>query len=215
MTFDREFLRRSPLEVAPALLGSMISVGEVSVRLTEVEAYLGVGEDPGSHSFRGRTARNATMFGDAGHLYVYFTYGMHTCGNIVTSPGGVSGGVLLRAGEVVRGIEVARARRTTSKTDVDLARGPARLAVALGLTLADDGADLENGRVRLDVAPPASRALISTGPRTGVSGPGGGADYPWRFWLSGDPTVSPYKAHAPKKRAASTPVDPDRPGASR
>ena len=215
MTFDREFLRRSPLEVAPALLGSTISVGEVSVRLTEVEAYLGVGEDPGSHSFRGRTARNATMFGDAGHLYVYFTYGMHTCGNIVTSPEGVSGGVLLRAGEVVRGIEIARARRTTSKTDADLARGPARLAVALGLTLADDGADLENGRVRLDVAAPASRTLISSGPRTGVSGPGGGADYPWRFWLSGDPTVSPYKAHAPKKRAASPTVDPDRPGASR
>jgi len=200
VAFDRVFLRESPLVVAPALLGAHLRVGQVTVRLTEVEAYLGVGEDPGSHSFRGQTRRNATMFGDAGHLYVYFTYGMHTCANVVTGPEGQSGGVLLRAGEIVEGVELARERRTTSRSDADLARGPARLAVALGLTMADDGVDLENGRVRLDVAAPASRALISTGPRTGVSGPGGGADYPWRFWLTGDPTVSPYKAHAPKKR---------------
>ena len=199
MAFDREFLRQSPLVVAPQLLGSVVRVGDVAVRITEVEAYLGVGEDPGSHSFRGQTKRNATMFGDAGHLYVYFTYGMHTCANIVCSPPGTSGGVLLRAGEVIEGIESARERRTTSKLDADLARGPARLTVALGIAMSDDGADLDSGRVRVDVAAPLARASISSGPRTGVSGPGGGEDYPWRFWITADPTVSPYKRAAPRK----------------
>ena len=198
MTFDRELLRRSPLVVAPELLGSLLSVGGVAVRITEVEAYLGVGDDPGSHSFRGQTKRNATMFGDAGHLYVYFTYGMHTCANIVCSPPGTSGGVLVRAGEIVEGVELARARRTTSKSDADLARGPARLAVALGITMADDGVDLEQGRIRLDVTAPLPPALIASSPRTGVSGPGGSDAYPWRFWIAGNPTVSPYKRSAQK-----------------
>ena len=198
MTFDRELLRRSPLVVAPELLGSLLSVGGVAVRITEVEAYLGVGDDPGSHSFRGQTKRNATMFGDAGHLYVYFTYGMHTCANIVCSPPGTSGGVLIRAGEIVEGVELARARRTTSKSDADLARGPARLAVALGITMADDGVDLEHGRIRLDVTAPLPPALIASSPRTGVSGPGGSDAYPWRFWIAGNPTVSPYKRSAQK-----------------
>ena len=201
MPFDRDFLRRSPLEVAPALLGSRLTVGEVSLRITEVEAYLGVGEDPGSHSFRGQTPRNATMFGDAGHLYVYFTYGMHTCANIVCSPPGTSGGILVRAGEVVAGIDTARGRRTTSKRDTDLAQGPARLTVALGIAMTDDGADLSSSRVRLDVAAPLAPALISSGPRTGVAGPGGSVDYPWRYWITGDPTVSPYKSAKPSKTA--------------
>lgn len=196
--FNRELLRGSPLEVAPRLLGATLMAGLVTVRLTEVEAYLGVGEDPGSHSFRGRTNRNAVMFGDAGHLYAYFTYGMHVCANVVCSPEGISGGVLLRAGEVVEGEDVARERRATSKRHTDLAQGPGRLAVALGITLADDGADLETGRIRLDLAP--HPAPFETGPRTGVSGDGGGAHYPWRFWIPGDPTVSRYKAHSPKKR---------------
>ncbi|TBN56154.1 DNA-3-methyladenine glycosylase [Glaciihabitans arcticus] len=194
MGFDRALLRRSPLEVAPALLGAILSVGDVALRITEVEAYLGVGEDPGSHSFRGRTKRNSVMFGDAGHLYVYFTYGMHTCANVVCSPLGESGGVLIRAGEIVEGIDLTRERRTTSRRDTDLAQGPARLTVALGIAMSDDGADLETSRIRLDVAAPLSPSLISTGPRTGVSGAGGGADYPWRFWITGDPTVSRYKA---------------------
>jgi DNA-3-methyladenine glycosylase len=199
VAFDRELLRRSPLVVAPELLGSVLRVGGVAVRLTEVEAYLGVGEDPASHSFRGQTKRNATMFGDAGHLYVYFTYGMHTCANIVCSPPGTSGGVLIRAGEIIEGIDEARVRRTTSRSDVDLARGPARLAVALGITMADDGTDLERGRVRLDATPPLPGALIASGPRTGVSGPGGTGEYPWRFWIAGDTTVSPYKRSAQKR----------------
>lgn len=170
----------------------------VSVRLTEVEAYLGA-EDPGSHGFRGKTRRNATMFGPAGHLYVYFTYGMHTCANIVCGLDGQSTGVLLRAGEIVRGVEVARERRLTSRSDADLARGPARLTVALGIHLSDDGAQLGQ-EFRLDPAPhPVSP--VASGPRTGVSGPGGSEDYPWRFWIPGDPTVSPYKRHVPKRRA--------------
>ena len=196
--FNRELLRGSPLEVAPLLLGATLTVGLVTVRLTDVEAYPGVGEDPGSHSFRGRTNRNAVMFGDAGHLYAYFTYGMHVCANVVCSPEGISGGVLLRAGEVIEGEDVARERRATSKRHTDLAQGPARLAVALGITLADDAADLETGRIRLDLPP--HPAPFETGPRTGVSGDGGGAHYPWRFWIPGDPTVSRYKAHSPKKR---------------
>lgn len=195
--FDRELLSRPSVEVAPLLLGSVIRHGDVAVRLTEVEAYLGAA-DPGSHAFRGRTARNATMFGEPGHLYTYFTYGMHVCANVVCSPDGVASGVLLRAGRVIEGLAVARARRTTSIRDVDLARGPARLTVALGIALADDGVDLERGPVFLELAkgPPE----FSASPRTGVSGAGGSDDFPWRFFLPGDPTVSPYKRHVPKKR---------------
>lgn len=157
-----------------------------------MEAYQG-GADPGSHAFRGLTPRTAVMFGPPGHLYTYFTYGMHVCANIVCSPEGEASAVLLRAGEIVDGIEVARMRRTTSRTDADLARGPARLTVALGITLADGGSSLETGRVRF--TPTDSPAQFTQGPRTGVSGAGGGAAFPWRFWIPGDPTVSPYKRH--------------------
>lgn len=184
--------------MAPLLLGAVLHGRGASVRITEVEAYLGA-EDPGSHAYRGRTRRNATMFGPAGHLYVYFTYGMHTCANVVCGVEGQATGLLLRAGEVVSGLDAARARRVTSKSDADLARGPARLTVALGIRLSDDGAKLgEEFRLELPRHPVPEYA---TGPRTGVSGPGGSADYPWRFWLPGDPTVSPYKAHVPKKRS--------------
>ena len=197
--FDRRIFERTAVEVAPLLLGAHLTVDGVTVRLTEVEAYLGVGEDPGSHSFRGKTRRNEVMFGEPGHLYTYFTYGMHVCANVVCSPEGSASGILLRGGEIVAGVETARARRTTSKSDNDLARGPARLAVALGITLADGGADLARGRFSLELPAVASDHLA--GPRTGVSGDGGGERYPWRFWIGGDPTVSPYKAHVPKKRA--------------
>lgn len=170
----------------------------MSVRLTEVEAYLGE-QDPGSHAFRGRTRRNAVMFGPPGHLYVYFTYGMHVCANIVCGAEGEATGVLLRAGEVVAGLDAARMRRVTSKSDADLARGPARLGVALGITLADDGARLGQ-EFQLDL-PPHPIPNVAAGPRTGVSGAGGSVDYPWRSWIPGDPTVSPYKRHVPKQRA--------------
>jgi DNA-3-methyladenine glycosylase len=191
-------LARPSLEVAPELLGATLHGRGVSLRITEVEAYLGE-LDPGSHAFRGRTRRNAVMYGPPGHLYVYFTYGMHVCANIVCSPEGEATAVLLRAGEVVDGIELARERRSTSKVDTDLARGPARLCVALGITLGDNGDDLATGDLRLEPAP-HPEASVASGPRTGVSGDGGTDAYPWRFWIPGDPTVSPYKRSVPKRR---------------
>ena len=197
--FDRELLARPSVEVAPLLLGAIIRHGDVAVRLTEVEAYLG-SVDPGSHAFRGRTGRNSVMFGEPGHLYTYFTYGMHVCANVVCSPTGIASAVLLRAGRVIEGVESARRRRTTTRIDADLARGPARLCVALGISLADNGLDLASGRLRLDLPIDADR--IRNGPRTGVAVPGGSDAYPWRFWIDGDPTVSPYRAHSPRKRAA-------------
>lgn len=197
----REVLSADARHVAPLLLGAVLThdgrEGTVSVRITEVEAYLGPHDslhpDPGSHTFRGATRRNAPMFGPAGHLYVYFTYGMHHCANIVCGPEGMASGLLLRAGEVVAGQDVALARRPTSKSAKDLASGPARLATALGLTTADSGRDALGAPFRLEL-PVAPAADISSGPRVGVSGAGGTDDYPWRFWLSGDPTVSRYKA---------------------
>ena len=197
--FDRAFLERPSIEVAPLLLGAVVHGRGVSVRLTEVEAYLGE-IDPGSHAFRGKTPRNAVMYGESGHLYTYFTYGMHVCANVVCSPEGTATAVLLRAGEVVDGIETARERRTTSRKDSDLAKGPARLVVALGIELADNGDDLEVGAIRLELATKAQP--FNQGPRTGVSGAGGTTEYPWRFWIPGDPTVSPYKASVPKRRVA-------------
>jgi DNA-3-methyladenine glycosylase len=141
----RSFFARDPRVIAPELLGVVVENEvdgvRVGVRLTEVEAYLGEGEDPASHSHRGPTPRNAVMFGPPGHAYVYFTYGMHWCANVSCRPVGVSGGVLLRAGEVVSGLDSARSRRIAARRDVDLARGPARLASALGLTGADNGRD--------------------------------------------------------------------------
>lgn len=170
------------------------------MRLTEVEAY-GAEDDPGSHAFRGPRPRNRSMFGPPGHLYAYFTYGMHTCANVVCSPEGTASAVLLRAGEVVVGEEIARRRRAPAP-DRDLARGPARLAVALGIALADDGADLlAGGDWSLEAG--ARPAAVSTGPRVGVSGEGGdGARFPWRFWIAGDRAVSAYRPATPRRRSA-------------
>ncbi|MGN6302582.1 MAG: DNA-3-methyladenine glycosylase [Angustibacter sp.] len=188
------------LDVAPRLLGAVIEhrtdAGTVAVRLTEVEAYAGPG-DPGSHARNGRTPRTEVMFGPPGHLYVYFSYGMHWCVNVVCAPEGSASAVLLRAGEVVAGHDLARARRPAAKADRDLARGPARLASALGLDGSLDGVALGGARsaspVRLVVAPVTS-AEVRTGPRVGVSGSGGdGERYPWRFWLVGEATVSTYR----------------------
>ncbi len=181
-------------EVAPQLLGGTISVDGVTLRITEVEAYLGVGIDPGSHAYRRKGVKNATMFGPPGHLYTYFTYGMHVCANVVCSPEGEASAVLLRAGEIVEGIERASARRVTSRVDADLARGPARLTVALGITLADDGTNLATGRVRIQL--PSVQVPFEQSPRTGVSGPGGEPSFPWRFWIAGEPTVSSYRRAA-------------------
>jgi DNA-3-methyladenine glycosylase len=171
-------------EVAPLLLGAVIRDDVVAVRIVEVEAYAGE-RDPASHAFRGPGTRNAVMFGPPGHGYVYLSHGIHFCVNVVCHPTGVGGGVLLRAGEVVEGVEVARLRRGGHR---ELARGPGRLGQVLGVTLADSGVDLKTGRLRLQ--PPTTTPQISTGPRVGVSK---AADRPWRFWISGDPFVSPYR----------------------
>jgi DNA-3-methyladenine glycosylase len=202
----REILSGDAREVAPLLLGSVLTHdsrdGAVSVRLTEVEAYLGPEDslhpDPGSHTFRGPTARNVPMFGPAGHLYVYFTYGLHHCANIVCGPDGVASALLLRAGEVMAGHQLARQRRPTSKSAADLASGPARLAKALGLTTADSGRDALTGPFKL-VLPSERTVGISSGPRVGVAGAGGSDQYAWRFWITGDPTVSRYKAAKPRR----------------
>jgi len=198
MTPLAEFLGGSSVDIAPRLLGALLHGRGATVRLTEVEAYRGE-TDPGSHAFRGTTPRTRIMFERPGTLYVYFSYGMHVCANIVTSPYGEASAILVRAGEVVDGLELARSRRATSKTDADLARGPARLCVALGITLGDNGDDLETGDIRLELRDAAAAPVeFSQGPRTGVSGAGGSDDYPWRFWIPGDPTVSPYKASPPR-----------------
>ncbi|MET1153031.1 DNA-3-methyladenine glycosylase [Arthrobacter sp.] len=201
------WLGRPAVEVGPGLLGARLAhttaEGTVAVRLTEVEAYMGE-RDPGSHAFRGLTNRNKVMFGPPGHIYVYFTYGMHHCVNIVCGHEGQATAVLLRAGEVTDGLELARSRRTSAKRDAELARGPARLAMALGLELGDNGrAVAAGGLVLTRPAVQASHQHVRNGPRVGVSGEGGTDAYPWRFWLEGEPTVSPYRAAKPRRRAGS------------
>jgi DNA-3-methyladenine glycosylase len=176
----------------------------VAVRLTEVEAYEGV-EDPASHAFRGQTARTTVMFGPPGHLYCYFTYGMHWCANVVCQADGVAGAVLLRAGEVIDGVDVARVRRPTARRDADLARGPARLATCLALNRETNGADLcaADSDVRLASMPARPRRDIVAGPRVGITV---ATEQPWRFWLDGEPTVSAFKPGG-RKRARPRPAD--------
>jgi DNA-3-methyladenine glycosylase len=193
-------LLAEPVEqAAPGLLGCLLTAGGVTVRLTEVEAYAGTGEDPASHAHRGRTPRNLVMFGPPGFAYVYFTYGMHWCLNVVAGAPGQASAVLLRAGAVVNGIEAARARRPSARLDRDLARGPARLTQALGIDAAANGTFLLDGSGPITLCPPESpvdTALIRSGPRVGVAG---GHDTPWRFWLDGEPTVSAYRRQTPRR----------------
>ena len=233
---SRETFACGAVEVAPALLGCVIehetAEGLVAVALTEVEAYEGQA-DPASHAYRGETQRTAVMFGPPGHAYVYFTYGMHFCVNLVCLPEGTASAVLLRAGRVVAGADLAAARRTApGPQGRDLARGPARLCQALGITREQNGADVcDPGsplRVRwpgpAEAGLPGARAneartgdgavtagpgpaelagaAISSGPRVGVSAAG---ERPWRFWITGDPTVSVYRPYAPR-RAGQKPV---------
>jgi DNA-3-methyladenine glycosylase len=199
---DRGLFERPVLEVAPWLLGAVLThvtdEGPVSVRLTEVEAYSGQGEDPGSHAHRGPTPRNRVMFGDAGRLYTYFSYGMHTCANVICLPPGRAAGVLLRGGEIVAGVPLATERRRGVRPR-DLARGPANLASALGIRLADDGADLLVGGA-FTIEPGDPGGPIATGPRVGVSGEGGTDAFPWRYFVAGEPTVSAYRP-AVRRRA--------------
>lgn len=176
-------------DVAPTLLGATLSHAGVTVRITEVEAYAGQ-RDPGSHAYRGQTVRNAVMFGPPGYLYVYISYGIHHACNVVCDADGTASGALVRSGEVVDGRELARSRRGERVKDRDLARGPGRLAQALGLTLSNGGTDVfGDGPVRLLLnAYPVP--AVATGPRVGVSA---AADVPWRFWIAQDPYVSDYK----------------------
>lgn len=182
-------------DAAPLLLGATLShttsEGTVTVELTEVEAYLG-GADPASHAYRGPTPRNTVMFGPAGHLYVYRSYGIHWCCNVVTGTDGIASAVLLRAGRVVGGVELARRRRGERVTDRGLARGPGCLAQALAIDGSHYGDDLlSGGPVRLRLAErPVSPDRVRAGHRVGVRL---AHDVPLRFWVADEPTVSAYK----------------------
>ncbi len=196
-----------PVDVAPRLLGAHLTTvvgGEtVTVRLTEVEAYHGLGTgpvpDPASHARMGPTARNSTMWGEPGHLYVYLSHGIHSCVNVVCGAEGVAGGILLRGGEIVEGRDAAARRRPAARTVRDLARGPGRLGDAVGLRHpVHDGIDAITGaqwhgaaaRLWLREQPIGE---IACGPRVGVAGAAGTDLFPWRFWIPGDPTVSPFR----------------------
>jgi DNA-3-methyladenine glycosylase len=191
----RSFYDRDVQQVARDLLGALVVTGSggdrVVVRLTEVEAYAGE-TDPSSHAFRGKTARNATMFGPPGGLYVYFTYGMHFCMNLACGPEGLARAVLMRAGEVVAGVDVARARRPRI-AERDWARGPARLTRTLAVDGSYDGTDVTDRSSLLTVlrGEPVANDAVRTGPRVGVAG--GGAASPWRYWVDGERTVSAYR----------------------
>lgn len=236
----RDDLLGLPVEVAPRLLGArlhtVVAGEEVRIRITEVEAYHGAGTgdapDPGSHARMGRTARNATMWGEPGHLYVYLSHGIHSCVNVVAGPEGQAGGILLRAGEVETGIAIAARRRGVvpgvgvgaelrldsreqpessrngqdspippewgTRVRRDLARGPGRFGQASGLRHpVHDGIDAververAGALAELWLAEPLS--AIASGPRVGVAGVAGTAAFPWRFWIAGDPTVSPFR----------------------
>jgi len=191
-TLPRSFYARDSLALAPELLNKLlvhtVDGVRVSARVVEVEAYRG-SDDAGSHAFRGITPRVEVMFGPPGRLYVYFTYGMHWCANVVAAKDGDAAAVLLRAAAPVDGVEVMRVRRVKARRDRDLLGGPARLCQAFGITGADNGNDLVRGPIRIlddGVAPPEVPG-VST--RIGLS-PGRGDEHPWRFFVPGDPNVS-------------------------
>ena len=180
---SRAFYARSPLEVAPALLNKVLVAGDRGGRIVEVEAYLGE-QDPASHAFRGPTPRTAVMFGPAGHLYVYFSYGMHWCANVVADAEGVAGAVLIRALEPVRAVEAMEAARPRARRPVDVANGPAKATEALGIDGSFDGLDLTVAEMGVTIvddgfAPPVAPAV---GPRVGITQ---ALDKAWRFSVPG------------------------------
>lgn len=198
----RAELTGDAVQVAPGLLGAVIvsqsPEGPVAVRITEVEAYRGA-DDPASHAFRGLTRRNAAMFDEPGHLYTYFVYGMHWCANVVTGPVGHPSAVLLRAGEVLEGAELAAARRRPLTRFEHLARGPAGLASVLDLRAEQNGLDLvaASSPVRLHTGTAVPGSSVRTGPRVGVSV---GTEAQWRFWEHGAVSVSAFRAGARRPR---------------
>jgi DNA-3-methyladenine glycosylase len=189
----RAFYARDSLALAPLLLNKLLvhdePEGRLVVRIVEVEAYRG-SVDPASHAYRGRTPRTSTMFGPPGRLYVYFTYGMHWCANVVAlAPPDDAGAVLLRAGEPLDGLDVMRARRPGARRDRDLCSGPGRLTQALGLGRADDGASLVRGPLGIyddDVAPPRRPGRSV---RIGLAA-GKGDEHRWRWFVTGNEHVS-------------------------
>ncbi|WP_241665949.1 DNA-3-methyladenine glycosylase [Prescottella subtropica] len=191
-----------PLTAARAVLGAVLTVGTVRARLVEVEAYGGDPDgpwpDPAAHSYRGRTARNAVMFGEAGHLYVYRSYGMHFCANVSYGPDGVAGGVLMRAAEILSGHDVVATRRPAIRRLSDAARGPGNLGSALGLSLDRNGIDLfgPDPGMTLELHPVDD---VRSGPRVGVAV---AADRPWRLWVPGSTAVSAYR-RSPRAPAAT------------
>ncbi|USX51997.1 DNA-3-methyladenine glycosylase [Lentzea sp. HUAS12] len=193
----REELAIDPVDASRLLLGSYLEADGVRVRVVEVEAYRG-GDDPASHCYRGKTPRNEVMFGPAGFLYVYFVYGMHFCANVVSLTNGVPGAVLLRAGEVVEGEDIAFSRRPASRSAAELAKGPARLCKVLGLDRSSNGLDLTSASspVRLYAGEPVTE--VRSGPRVGVAV---AMDVPWRFWID-SPAVSTYKRGGKRRRSA-------------
>ena len=206
---DRAWLERPSWEVAPDLLGCLLTStspeGDVTIELTEVEAYDGE-DDPASHAFRGPNSRNAVMFGEAGHAYVYRSHGIHWCLNVVTGTAGAASGVLLRAGRVVTGEELARRRRGAGVANRSLARGPGCLGQALDITLTHSGTDLFGGGL-LSLTPGRPSGQVSHGPRVGVTL---APDVAWRWWVTGDPTVSAYR-RSPRAVAVQPSDDTARP----
>jgi DNA-3-methyladenine glycosylase len=189
----RSFYARDSVELAPELLNKLLVTTtddgvRLAARIVEVEGYRG-SEDAGSHAFRGMTPRTEVMFGPPGHLYVYFTYGMHWCANVVATKDGDAAAVLLRAAAPVDGIDVMRERRVKARRDRDLLAGPARLCQAFGITGEQNGTDLVRGSVRIldDGTAPPDQPGVST--RIGLS-PGRGDDHPWRFFVPGEPNLS-------------------------
>ncbi|MGX9296401.1 DNA-3-methyladenine glycosylase [Tsukamurella paurometabola] len=187
----RDRLAAHPLKAARLVLGSVLVVGEVRARIVEVEAYgspeSGPWPDPAAHTYPGPTPRNDVMFGPAGHLYVYLSYGIHQCVNITAGPDGVGAGVLLRAASIESGLDVVRERRAVRDPDARLAAGPGRLGQSLGITVADKGIDVldPGAHVALEIA--TRRGPVAAGPRIGISK---AVDLPWRLWLEGHPSVS-------------------------
>lgn len=181
----RNFFDGDPLETAPQLLNKILRVGPRSLRIVEVEAYCGT-DDPASHAYRGPTPRTEVMFGPPGHLYVYLSYGIHWCTNIVCGPDGVAGAVLLRAGAPLTGIEEQRAARPAARRDLDLANGPGKLTAAVGIDDRHRGLDFcasDSPVLLLDdgTEPPVEPI---TGPRVGISV---ATERPWRFSVPGEP----------------------------
>jgi len=201
--FASEDLARDPLDLAWTLLGSRLlsdaGEGRVELLITEVEAYRGL-DDPASHCYRGRTARNAVMWGPPGRLYVYFVYGMHFCANVVGMSDGVPGAALLRAGEVMAGGELARQRRPRTRGAGHHAIGPAVLTGVLGIDRECNGVDLTDAESVVRLLPGDDRpaTAVRSGPRVGVSA---AVDYPWRFWLADSKAVSTYRRGGRKTAA--------------